>query len=485
MKHPIVYMACMLCLSIPTLHAKVTLPSVLGDKMVLQQQTNVKLWGTSTHKGNVTIHPSWSNDSFLATIDKTGAWMVEITTPIGGLEKHSIMICDGDTLVLNNILLGEVWYCSGQSNMEMPMRGFARQPVENSSNIIAKAKPSTPIRIFNTDSDNGRWLRQSSKTPQSDIEGRWQENKPMAVANVSAVGYYFAQYIQEVLEVPVGIIVSSRGGSSIEAWMSREALSPFDYVDTSILDSDIEITPQMEVRTPCVLYNGRIAPLLNYTIKGFLWYQGESNRHNAEQYKKLTPAFVADLRQRWGYEFPFYFVEIAPYNYEGAEGTSAAILREAQLQNMIDIPNSGMVSTLDIGNATAIHPEKKRQVGERLAQLALAECYRIDMGYDCTTPYYSSMEVEDNKVYIHVKGVKYGLAPLWSELHGFEMAGEDNVFYPATGYIDTTTGILTVTCDKVENPFAVRYAYRNYPSAVSVFSISGIPLAPFRTDKPK
>ena len=186
-------------------------------------------------------------------------------------------------------------------------------------------------------------------------------------------GAIFPLYIQEVLEVPVGIIVSSLGGSKVEAWMSREAITPFKSIDLSILDNDEPI--KNITATPCVLYNGKIAPFTNFTIKGFLWYQGESNRDNADLYKSLMPAFVKDLRNKWSIgEFPFYFEEIAPFNYESADGTSAARMREVQQQNKKDIPNSGMVTTLDIGHPVFIHPMDKETVGNRLALCAIPGC---------------------------------------------------------------------------------------------------------------
>jgi len=392
---------------------------------------------------------------------------------------YEISFSDGETLTLKNILIGEVWFCSGQSNMEMPMSGFDRQPTQGTNDIIAKAKVSTPIRIYNTDSKDGRWVRQFSKTPQEDCKGEWLENSPSNVSHTSAAAYFFAKYIQEVLEVPVGIIVSSLGGSKVEAWMSREAITPFKSIDLSILDNDEPI--KNITATPCVLYNGKIAPFTNYTIKGFLWYQGESNRDNADLYKSLMPAFVKDLRSKWNIgEFPFYFVEIAPFNYEGADGTSAARMREVQQQNMKDIPNSGMVTTLDIGHPVFIHPMDKETVGNRLALWALSQTYgRKGFGY--ATPIYKSMEISGNKIYINVDNAQRGLCPMWTPLEGFEIAGEDKVFYPAYAEIETKTTRLAVSCDKVPNPVAVRYAYKNYTKA-SVFNIYGIPVAPFRTD---
>lgn len=458
--------------------AKVKLPSVLGHNMVLQQQTEVKLWGNAKENSSVTLKTSWNNEKYETTADNQGKWLLNVSTPAAG-GPYEITISDGEPLTLKNILIGEVWFCSGQSNMEMPMSGFDRQPARGTNDIIAKAKSSTPIRIFNTDSEDGRWVRQFSKTPQEDCKGEWLENTPVNVSHTSAAAYYFARYIEEVLGVPVGIIVSTLGGSKVEAWMSREAISPFKTIDLSILDNEEKI--KNITATPCVLYNGKIAPLVNFAIKGFLWYQGESNRDNADLYQSLMPAFVKDLRSKWGRgDLPFYFVEIAPFNYEGADGTSAARMREVQQQNMKDIPNSGMVTTLDIGHPVFIHPMDKETVGNRLALWALSQTYGLE-GFGYAPPIYNSMEVTGNKVYINVDNAQRGLCPMWTPLEGFEIAGKDKVFYPANAEIETETTRLAVSSDKVAHPVAVRYAYKNYPQA-SVYSIYGIPLAPFRTD---
>ena len=457
--------------------AKIKLPSVLNNHMVLQQQSQVKLWGTALENSRVIIQTSWDNRKYRTTTDAQGNWIVEVSTPQAG-GPYEITFSDGETLTLKNILIGEVWFCSGQSNMEMPMGGFDRQPTQGTNDIIAKAKPSTPIRIFNMDSDKGRWIRQFSKTPQEDCKGEWQENTPENVAHASAAAYYFARYIREVLEVPVGIIVASRGGSRIEPWMSREALAPFREIDLSVLDNDQKVS---DTNTPCVLYNSKVAPLTRFAIKGFLWYQGESNRDNADIYHALQTALVKDLRNKWGLgELPFYFVEIAPFNYEGADGTSAARLREAQQRSMKEIPNCGMVTTLDIGHPVFIHPTDKETVGNRLAWWALGQTYG-KKGFGYATPIYKSMEIADNKIYINVENAQRGLCPMWTSLEGFEIAGEDRVFYPAFAEIETKSCRLAVSSEKVPHPVAVRYAYKNYTQA-TVYNIHGLPLAPFRTD---
>ena len=459
-------------------YPKITLPSILDDNMVLQQQTDVKLWGDAQPNAKVEIKPSWTDKVYSVSSQSDGKWECLIPTPQAG-GPYEIHLNDGEALVLKNILIGEVWFCSGQSNMEMPVRGFDRQPVAQSNNTIAKAKASTPIRMYTTDSENGRWVRQFSKKPQTDCKGKWLTNAPENVANISAPAYFFAQYLQEVLEVPVGIIVSSRGGSKVEAWMSKEALEPFAEVDLSHLTSSQEVKD--DTSTPTVLYNAKIAPLTNFTIKGFLWYQGESNRGNVDLYKNLVPAVVADLRKKWSIgNFPFYFVQIAPFNYDDPNGISSPKLQEVQCQHMTEIPNAGMVTTLDIGHPSFIHPVDKKTVGERLAYWALGDTYNVK-GFGYKPVVYKSMEVSEKKIYINFDNARHGICLMWTQLEVFEIAGEDRVFYPAKAEIETKTARLAVSSEKVSAPVAVRYAYKNYAEA-SIFGIDGIPVAPFRTD---
>jgi len=465
-------------LAILSLQAKVKLPSILADNMVMQQKTEAKLWGWAKANAKVEVKTSWNKKTYKTTSDANGNWLLKVTTPAAG-GPYQISFSDGELITLNNILIGEVWFCSGQSNMEMPMKGFPRQPTKGGNNIIAKANPKVPIRIFNVDVIDGKMVRQFNKKPQTDCQGQWNENSSENVANTSATAYYFAQYVQEVLDVPVGIIVSSLGGSMVESWMSREALEPFKEVNLAVLDDATEI--KKPTSTPSVNYNAKIAPLTNFAIKGFLWYQGESNRLNPDSYAKLMPAFVKDIRAKWNLgDFPFYYVQIAPFNYDGADKTSSARLREVQTQHMTDIPNSGMATTLDIGNPVFIHPFNKETVGERLALWALGATYG-KKGFGYATPIYKSMEIKENKIYIDFKNADQGISPMWTPLKGFEIAGEDKVFYPANAEIETSSTRLAVSSDKVPDPVAVRYAYKNYAEA-SVFGVSGLPLAPFRTD---
>ena len=455
-----------------SLQAKVVLPAPFSDNMVLQQQSEARFWGTASPGKRVTIRPSWSSQAITTTADRDGRWQTSVPTPKAG-GPYTIELSDGEPLTLRDVLIGEVWLCSGQSNMEMPMRGFNNQPVEGSTEVIVEAKASTPFRICSV-------KRATARTPQESCSAEWLQNTPEAVAGASATAYYFALNLQKVLDVPVGIIITCWGGTPVEAWMDRETISEFKEFDLSFLDQTDEIKqPQ---RRPSMLYNAMIAPLVPYTIRGFLWYQGEANRMNPTQYQQLMPAFVKMLRERWGKEeLPFYYVQIAPFGYgEPDLMGGSALQREAQMRNLEDIPASGMAVTMDIGDKGCIHPGKKAQVGQRLAWLALVNDYGMK-GLEPNGPIYESMSVEGNRACLTFRTGTSTLAPLGNELAGFEVAGADRVFHPATAKIEQGKGRLIVYSNEVQEPVAVRYAFRNYAEA-SLFNTSGIPASSFRTD---
>lgn len=452
-------------------HAKVVLPSVLADNMVLQQRSDVNIWGKAAPGRTVTVTTTWSKQAYKTCAAADSSWTVAVKTPVAG-GPYEVTISDGDKLTLRNVLIGEVWFCSGQSNMEMPMRGFDRQPLcDGSNDVIAHAKPSTPLRMFIIDSDTeGRWQRQWARTPQWDLKGRWCTNTPESVEVTSAAAYYFAQYLQDVLDVPVAVIVSSLGGSRIEPWMSDDALAK--PVDEKV---------QQHV-TPHVLYNAKVAPLTRFAVKGFVWYQGESNVNQASEYGDLMKAMVKDWRAKWNNpNAPFYFVEIAPYDYGNPNETKSALLREQQQRAAREISNAAMISILDAGAQNFIHPVNKKVVGSRLALQALGYTYGMK-GFGYEQPMYKDHEVKDGKIYINVTGAVRGLCPMWTSLKGFEIAGSDRVFHPAFAEIETKSCRLAVSSKDVPEPVAVRYCFKNYAEA-SVFNIYGLPLAPFRTDR--
>lgn len=452
-----------------SLDAKITLPSVIGDNMVLQQKTDAALWGKAEPGSKVTVKASWAKKPVSVTASADGKWETRIATPEAG-GPYSLEISDGEAIVLNDILIGEVWFCSGQSNMEMPVRGFDNQPVEGSAEAILGARPERPIRMCTVQ-------KNTSCSPLEDCTAKWEKNTPEAVKEASATAYFFADYLQKILDVPVGILISDWGGTPVESWMDKETMKGFPEFDLSFLD-----TPGADFNAfmPCTLFNAMVSPVIPYTLKGFLWYQGEANRGRADQYGRLLPAYVEMMREKWGNdEMPFYYVQIAPFNYAGPEDIQGALIREAQMHCLKTIPYSGMAVTLDIGDYDCIHPAKKAEAGRRLAYMALTKDYGIQ-GIDPDTPVYRSMEVNGNRAVIYFEVGFMGLAPLGHALTGFEIAGSDKVFHPAKAYI-TGFDNVEVYCEEVPSPVAVRYCFKDEVQP-SLYNGSGIPASSFRTD---
>ena len=451
--------------------AKVTLPALIADNMVIQRDSEVMMWGKSSPQSSVRITTSWNSETIVAVSDKSGNWKAYVKTPGAG-GPYRIVFDDGEKTFVENVMSGEVWLCAGQSNMVMPMHGFKCQPVEGAMEYIVSAKPSRPIRICNI-------KRATRFTEQKTCKAEWFEHTPDAVSNASATAYFFARRLQEILDVPVGVIVTAWGGSKIEAWMSREVLEQFSSeMDLSFIDrQEKQKNPH---QAPTLLYNAMLAPLKNFNIRGVIWYQGCSNRGFADLYARLQPEFVKMLRGMWGNtELPFYYTQIAPFKYSGVDGFEAALIREAQLKNLAEIPHSGMAVTMDCGDEFCIHPSKKKPVGDRLAFLALQNTYGLT-GFDAAAPVYESHEIKGSKVYVTFTGTELGVGPKGHSLDGFELAGEDRKFYKAEAYVSKERTV-EVKCDSVKNPVAVRYAFHNV-APVSVYNTYGIPASPFRTD---
>ncbi|MBO4340379.1 MAG: sialate O-acetylesterase [Bacteroidales bacterium] len=460
-----------LLLAATVLQAKVEMPSVFSDNMVLQQKANVAIWGTATGK-KLTITASWTRKKTVVTPGEDGKWFTRIETPAAG-GPYEICFNDGEKTILRNVLIGEVWLCSGQSNMQMPLRGWRGQPIEHATDVIMAAKPQVPIRLFDVKTT-------IATKPSTKIEDRWKENTPEALYNFSATAYFFALKLHEILGIPVGVITADRGGSPIEAWMSREILEnefPGEF-NTSVLDTETAET--IHFKSPAIYYNGMLSPIKPYTFKGIIWYQGEDNRMRPEQYTRLQPRFVKMLREEFeNPDAPFYFVQIAPYKYTYPESFNSGYFYEAQQKTLALIPRSGMVPTVDLGSYNFIHPPKKMEVGYRLAMHALVNDYGIT-GVNPVAPTYKSVKFEDGKAIVTVdidEGV--GLLPAKVPVSGFDVAGEDRVFHPATA---TAFGQeITIRSDEVSAPVAVRYCFRNWCEG-TLFSVNSIPLLPFRTD---
>jgi sialate O-acetylesterase len=455
-------------------NAKVELPPIFADHMVLQQQTDAALWGKAEPGKKVTITTTWSKAKVTVTAGEDGKWFARVATPVAG-GPYEITFNDGDKLTLKNVLIGEVWICSGQSNMEMQMKGFSGQPVKGAADLIMTAKPSTPIRSCNL-------KRVKALDPQDTCEATWYEHNPEGVFEASATAYFFARKLYEVLQIPVGIINVSWGGTPIEAWMNPELLKKEFSGELKLGHLDSKVWPEKNPKNaPGVLYNGMLHTVVPYTAKGFIWYQGCNNRKKFEQYKRLQPAFVQMLRDEWGnQDMGFYFTQIAPYKYEDPNLPHSGYMMWAQAQTLAMIPHSGMATTHDAGEFACIHPADKKTVGDRLAYLALSKDYGYDT-FEVDPPIYKSFEVKDGEALVTFEVGKKGLCPISTELDGFELAGEDKVFYPAKARVDKNRNILRVRCPEVPNPVAVRYGMKNW-SVATVYNCFGIPVSPFRTD---
>jgi len=639
--------------------AQLKLPAIFGDNMVLQQKSQAPVWGWAKPGSKITIKCSWKKDKIKTRADESGAWQVRLQTPGAG-GPYSIKVKNDTTIVFKNVKIGEVWLCSGQSNMSMPVdsvtRSFAGVP--NYQMELATVNYSN-IRLFH-------FPRTAAAKPQSEVFGFWEQCDSTTLANFSAAAYFFGKELHERLNVPIGLIHSSWGGSSAEAWTKAEKLLQFpefktiveeldslaenkgklqreyeiaraewdklardrqaddlsnfnqwieaDFIDTawskievphkwsktalsgfngsvwfrkivyipenwqdknlilhlgpidemditwfngekigehtqvsdytkeriytipskyivagrnsiilqvanhygeggiygqaerikicpedSSLDNEISLSGEWRYkicldyktlppiprhplgskhRTPTLLYNAMIHPLIPFSIKGVIWYQGESNTYDADLYSRLFPAMINNWREDWNQgEFPFYYVQIAPYKY-GGEYPVAAELREAQ-RSTLSVPNTGMVVITDLGNVYDIHPRRKVEVGKRLALWALAKDYDVqDVVY--SGPLYRESKIEDNKIRLWFDCVGSGLYCLGDKLTHFTIAGDDSVFVPANAVIDGNT--IVVSSDQVVNPIAVRFGWSN-TAQPNLFNIEGLPASPFKTDE--
>ena len=469
-----------LLLSLNFIKAEVKLPAIISSNMILQRNTDVVIWGWADKNEKITIEFSWLKNALNVIADNKGNWKISVKTT-NSKEAQTIRFkSKTSNILLKNILFGEVWLCSGQSNMEMSLKGRYDngQPVFGANMAITKS--SNPnLRLFTVP-------RTPSKTPLIDIKketiwlkkkfspiyGKWLNASPENVANFSALAYFFGKQLQEILDVPVALIHSSWGGSYIKSWISNKAINTYQKFD----ENDFKKSVKKPNRTPTALFNGMINPIIPFTIKGLLWYQGESDRNEYTEYKKLFPLMVQDWRNRWGYEFPIYYVQIAPFEYN--DNKNAAFMREVQLQCLNLIPNSGIAITLDVGDAKSIHPPKKKEVADRLLFNALNKTY----GYtaiDCQGPTYVSYEMKDGGILLKFKNVENGLY-VKNKLNDFLIAGKDKVFYPAKAEI-REPNMVFVKSDKIKNPLAVRYAWHNFVIG-TLYDASLLPASSFRTD---
>ncbi len=494
-----------LCLlALPMVHAQVRVASIFGDHMVLQRNASVPVWGTA--KPGEAIVVEFAGQRVETNAAESGRWMVTLAPmPEGG--PHVMTVAGEDTLRLMDVLIGEVWLCSGQSNMEL-----AVERTSNADKEIASANYPL-IRLFTV-------KRAVAEEPQERCTGSWAACDSSTVRRFSGVGYYFGRKLQNSLKVPIGLVHSAYGGSPAEAWMSANALaSDPDFQPILVRwKQNVESYPQRKREfdakrdelmkrwkedsasvvqagkapparpqepigpgnrsTPSGLYNGMIAPIVPFAFKGVIWYQGESNASRAHQYRRLFPALIEDWRNAWKQELPFYFVQLPNLDRQPEPSKSGwAELREAQLMTL-RMPSTSMAVTIDIGDPKDLHPANKQDVGARLALLAEGLLYG-KMEYTFQSPLYRSWTVEGSRVRIqfdHAVGLQ---ARGGGELSGFVIAGEDRAFVPARATIDGED--VLVWSDAVSAPVSVRYAWADNP-ACNLVNDADLPASPFRTD---
>lgn len=455
--------------------AAVELPDIISDNAVLQQNSDARLWGWAKPGSTVKITPSWDGKEYSTKAEpETGRWETTVVTPDASFTSYQITFDDGDGVAkIDNVLIGEVWFCSGQSNMEMPLRGFGIQPVEGAAQAIAYSSRYPGIRMASIP-------KRAAYTPQDKVEGKWKTSSPENAGEFSALAYFFAQSLTDILNVPVGIINCAYGGSKVEGWIPKSKLDSYPGWDMAKEEKDPTL---QEYERIGVMYNAMLKPVEGYTIKGFLWNQGESNVGRHKEYPQHQKDMVEIWRQGWGLgELPFYFVELPGWNYGDPGKDDAAKFRECQHEAARITPNSGIVCTTDLTypyEVEDIHARKKQEIGERLAFMAANRTYGIE-GIPSHYPAFKSVELLGDKAILTFDDPYNGLNPDM-DLPGFEVAGEDRIFYPAKATEDWNTYKVTVTSDKVNDIKSVRYCFKNFAPG-QLKNMMGLPLIPFRTD---
>jgi sialate O-acetylesterase len=496
-------------------YAEIKLPAIISDNMVLQADSNVPVWGNAEPQSKIIIVCSWSDAKVAADSDKLGKWMVKIKTPKSGSNCTITITCGQESKTINNILIGEVWLCSGQSNMWWPVK----QAKDANYEIAAANYPD--IRLFAVS------MAASDKL-LDDCKGQWVLCNSQTVADFSAVGYFFGRELYKKLNTPIGLINAAYGGTPAQAWIRREIITKDEKLkicfekDTEIeankakyqqrydqaLDKwkkDAESAKAAGKTSPkkpamprelfkknksSVLYNAMIHPLIPYAIKGVIWYQGESNASESELYRKLFPALITNWRQDWGQgDFPFYYVQLASYGKYMKKTSSGqpdlAVppdsnwprLREAQSMTL-SLPNTGMAVAMDIGEVDNIHPKNKQDVGKRLALWAFAKDYGFkDIIY--SGPLYKNIKIENDKARIYFNCTGSGLMTKGDSIKGFAIAGADKKFVWAIAKIDGD--MVLVWSEQVKNPATVRYGWSDWSNG-NLYNKEELPALPFRTD---
>ncbi len=510
------HLICAIALAValaPPIRADVRLHPLFTDHMVLQRATLIPVWGTADPGETVVVRlqrqtPDWIESSVgEAVADGDGRWRIHLPLP-RSFGPYTMTVTGKNTVTLEDVMVGEVWICSGQSNMEWPLRATFQPDAA----VSQSANPM--IRLFTVQ-------RAAVPTPQTTLRSDgWKVCGPETVRPFSAVAYYFGRDLQSALQMPIGLIHTSWGGTPAQAWTSQPALDAVpalqhyhanwkrvvERFDPARMQSDYEaalkkweadaekaraegkpapnrprapVPPTQSPSAPSTLYNGMIAPLVPYSFRGAIWYQGESNAGAAYEYRTLFPTMIEDWRRQWGRPFPFLLVQLAPFRKINPNPMDSdwAELREAQLLATRVLPDVGMAVITDVGDENDIHPGKKEPVGARLALLARRIAYHQPIVAD--GPTYRSMFVDGNRIVLCFDNIGSGLECRGDKLTGFTIAGADRKFVNAEAEIRGNT--VVVHSPEVEKPVAVRFGWAHYP-VVNLWNRDGLPASPFRTD---
>ena len=458
----------------------IILPELLQGDIVLQQKTDARIWGKAAPGSELVVNTPWNGANYRAKAAADSLWSVKVATPAASHTPYDITVsCGGESLVMRNVLIGDVWFCGGQSNMAMPLKGMTNCAVDNSAETIMRSGRNKGLRYVTvaqhqaTESDPGYFTK-----------GRWYSSGPATAGDVTATGYFFGQALYEALDIPIGLLSCNWSGSFVEDWMDKELAEKFP--DQKLYGAN---------KAPTKMYYGMFEPASLYTVKGMIWYQGESNVGSPDYAERLAAA-VELWKDRFEVDrLPFYIVEIAPFDYtRGGFELLAADLRDQQMKASRIIPDSGLACTNDLVydyELHNIHPAQKQAVGERLAMLALSKAYGF--GNPCEGPVFREMVIDGNTAAILFDNARNGFVN--REVKGFEIAGEDRVFHPAKatiGFAPRRPGqqgrgfgmggyAVRVSCDEVPEPVAVRYGYGAFVPG-DLKNTEGLPAYPFRTD---
>ena len=453
---------------------KVTPMSLIGDNMVLKQNSRPRLSGTAAPGADITVDVSWNDIPYSTKADASGNWTVRIDTPQGSFDPRTITISDGEPLQINNVRIGEVWLASGQSNMQMPLKGFGGCCTQGGFDEIATSgQYADKVSFYMVP------LTQSY-TPVEHLDSKWEIPSPDTAPEFSALAWHYAKRMSDVLGVPVGIVNAAYGGARVESWTPRDILET--YADVSLDPADIE--PMTHYLRPLLMYNAMFNPVKDYSYSGIIWYQGCSNIGKHDTYADRLATMVTRWRKDIGEgDIPFYAVEIAPYEYDVNNPDVAPLLREAQWKAVTMVPNADMICTNDLIEPFErfnIHPSRKAEAGKRLCDLALNKTYGKTQ-FPAQSPRYKSHHVQDGAVWVAIETGPYGICRNY-DIRGFEVAGADKVFHPADSvWLNWQTNEIVASSKEVPEPVAVRYCWKDFQSG-TLYSGNYLPTIPFRSD---